>query len=99
MTTLQTTQKLSFECGTTLFIDILENGEYVGEATVVRYHGENVNREYARLDRIVIDEDYRGKGHGSAAIEAMRKEYGRIVAPQGGEEVYFRVGLGAHEFC
>lgn len=95
MTTLQTTKKTSVEFGTTLFLDILKSGETVGSATLTLYHGENVAREYAHLERIDIDEDCRGRGYGSAAIEAMREEYGRIVAAPDSEDsrrLYERIG-------
>ncbi len=95
-TTIKTTLRLyNAEFGTTLFLDILVDGVYVGEATVTRYHGENVRREYAHLERIDIDEAHRGKGYGSAAIEAMRKAFGRVVAAPDSEDsqrLYERIG-------
>ena len=101
-TTIKTTLRLyNAEFGTTLFIDILADGVYVGEATLIRYHGENVRREYAHLERIDIDEDFRGKGYGSAAIEAMRKAYGRIVAAPDSEDsqrLYERIGEPMFDF-
>ena len=93
--TLQTTKSIPSEFGTTLMLDIIESGETVGSAMLTLYHGENVVREYAHLERIDIDEDKRGLGYGSAAIEAMRKEHGRIVAAPDSEDsqrLYERLG-------
>ena len=85
-TTIKTTSETRVEFGTTLMLDILADDSIVGSAMLTRYHGENVGREYAHLERIDIDEDSRGKGYGSAAIEAMRKAYGRIVAAPDSED-------------
>ena len=94
-TTIKTTSETRVEFGTTLMLDILADDAIVGSAMVTRYHGENVCREYAHLERIDIDEDSRGKGYGSDAIEAMRKAYGRIVAAPDSEDsrrLYERIG-------
>ena len=93
-TTIKTTSETRVEFGTTLRLDILADGIYVGEAMLTRYHGDG-GREYAHLERIDIDEDSRGKGYGSAAIEAMRKAFGRIVAAPDSEDsqrLYARIG-------
>lgn len=76
-------------------LDILADDALVGSATVTRYHGEDGNTEYTHLERIDIDEAHRGKGYGSAAIEAMRKTFGRIVAAPDSEDsqrLYARIG-------
>ena len=94
-TTIKTSKTESHEFGTTLFLDILADGAIVGAATLTRYYDEDGDIEYSHLERIDIDEDSRGKGYGSAAIEAMRKAYGRIVAAPDSEDsqrLYARIG-------
>ena len=94
-TAIKATRTERHEFGTTLFLDILAGGAIVGAATVIRYYDEDGNTEYTHLDRIDIDEDSRGKGYGSAAIELMRKFYGRIVAAPDSldsQRLYARIG-------
>lgn len=94
-TTIKATKTEAVEFGTTLFLDILADDAIVGSATLTRYYDEDGNTEYTHLERIDIDEDSRGKGYGSAAIEAMRKAYGRIVAAPDSEDsqrLYARIG-------
>ena len=81
-TTIKTTLRAKDKFGTTLFLDILVDGEVVGEAMLTRYHDVDCNYydedceiKYSDLEGIDIAE-----GYGSAAIEAMRKAFGRIVA-------------------
>ena len=101
-TTIKTTLRLyNAEFGTTLFLDILADGAIVGEATLIRYHGEDGEIKYSHLERIDIAEESRGKGYGSAAIEAMRKAYGRIVAAPDSEDsqrLYERIGEPMFDF-
>ncbi len=88
-TTIKTTLRLyNAEFGTTLYLDILADGEVVGEAMVTRYHDadcfdheEDCEIKYNDLEGIDI-----AKGHGRAAIEAMKKAFGRIVTAPDSED-------------
>lgn len=107
-TTVKTTLRAKHKFGTTLFLDILVDGAVVGEAMLTRYHDEDCNYhdedceiKYSRLDFIDIDEAHRGKGYGSAAIGAMRKTFGRIVAAPDSEDsqrLYESIGEPMFDF-
>ena len=87
-TTIKTTLRAKDKFGTTLFLAILVDGEVVGEAMLTRchdvdcnYYDEDCEIKYSDLEGIDIAE-----GYGSAAIEAMCKAYGRIVAAPDSED-------------
>jgi GNAT superfamily N-acetyltransferase len=93
-TTIKATKTEIHRFGTTVFFDILADDASVGEATLIRYYKDG-DTEYTRLERLDIAEAHRGKGFRTAAIETMRRLYGRIVAAPDCEDsrrLYERIG-------
>lgn len=94
-TTIKAVKTEMHESAASILLGILADGKCVGEATLTRYYDEDGATEYTHLEHICIYEGSRGKGHGSAAIEAMRKTFGRIVAAPDSEDsqrLYERLG-------
>ena len=94
-TTIKVTKIEIHEVSVSVFLDILADNKLVGEAMLTRYYNEDGGHEYTQLERIDIDEDFRGKGFGTAAIKTMRENYGRIVAAPDSEDskrLYERIG-------
>ena len=94
-TTIKVTKTETYEFIGSVFLDILTDDKIVGSATLIRYYGEDGDRKYTHLERIDIDEDFRGKGFGTAAIKTMCENYGRIVAAPDSEDskrLYERIG-------
>ena len=73
MIDLITTSTAPFDYGTQEYIDITSDGAVVGRMTVLRYESGEVH-----IDRIDVDDEYQGRGFGTAALEAFRGAY--IVA-------------------
>ena len=94
-TTIRVTKTETQEFSVSVFLDILADGTIVGSATLIRYYGEGGGRKYTHLERIDIDEEFRDKGFGTAAIKTMCGNYGRIVAAPDSEDskrLYERIG-------
>ena len=86
MIDLITTSKSPFDYGTQEFIDIMSDGVAVGRMTVLRYENGEVH-----IDRIDIDDEFQGRGFGTAALEAFPGAY--IVADNArAARLYARLG-------
>ena len=55
-----------------------EEGQVVGEATIITYLAIRHNKPYVFVDELVVDEDYRGKGIGKALMQRAI-EYGKEI--------------------
>jgi hypothetical protein len=81
---IKITDSQRLKLGTMFLLDILADGKRVGSASVCKYHdtyyfGDSIE-EYVHLERLNIDDEPHGKGYETAAIKALVKKFGRVVA-------------------
>lgn len=91
---IKVTNRVQEDTYETITYEAVLDGKTIGWATMV------VSDEGAYLERIDIEEAFRGQGHGTAFIRALADEYGSIVAApdnEGSQRLFERLGSDVSE--
>jgi ribosomal protein S18 acetylase RimI-like enzyme len=86
---IKVTNRVQDETYETVAYEAILEGATIGYATVI------VDSEYTYLERIDIEEEFRGQGYGTAFIRTLADEYGSIVAApdnEGSQRLFDRLG-------